>query len=442
MRILSITAGAANMYCGSCLRDNTLARALRRLGHDVVLLPLYTPTRVDDDNVSEPLVLFGGISVYLQQHAGVLRRTPALLDRLWDRPAFIRALARRSLRTDPAHLGALTVSMLRGEQGYQRKEVAKLLAWVRAQAPFDVVVLPNSLLIALAAPLSRALDRPVVCTLQGEDLFLEGLPDADRRTALALIAGHVPSVTRFAAVSDYYASFMTSYLGLPPARVDVVPVGIDVDDFAGLRPPRDAPFTVGYLARVDPAKGLKRLCGIYGRMRHECGVPAGRLLAGGFLGRDHRAYLEECRDVMTGAALGDEFHYVGELTRDQKIGFLKGLDVLCVPSPYAEPKALFVLEAMAAGVPVVQPRVGAYTEILHRTGGGLLVDDGDEAVADGLSALWRDPHRRDALSRRATQGVREHYSAQRMAAAAIEVCGRAVTEHAGRPRERAGGALP
>jgi glycosyltransferase involved in cell wall biosynthesis len=438
MRILTLTAGAANMYCGSCLRDNTLARALRRLGHDVVLLPLYTPTRVDEDNVSEPLVLFGGISVYLQQHLGVLRRTPATIDRLWDRPAVIRAVAGRSLGTDPAKLGALTVSMLRGEHGYQRKEVEKLLAWARRQAPFDVVVLPNSLLIALAAPLARALGRPVVCTLQGEDLFLEGLPDADRRAALALISGHVPSVTRFAAVSGYYATFMASYLGLPPARVDVVPIGIDAADFAGPRPPRGDSFTVGYLARVDPAKGLKRLCGIYRRMRHEFGVPAGRLLAGGFLSREHHGYLAECRDLMTHASLGDEFQYVGELTREAKIAFLEELDVLCVPSPYAEPKGLFLLEAMAAGVPVVQPRLGAYPEILHRTGGGLLVDDSDEAVAGGLAALWRDPARRDALGRLGTQGVHANYSSERMAAAAIEAYGRAVAEHAAGSCGRAG----
>jgi hypothetical protein len=53
MKILSLTAGAANMYCGSCLRDNALATELKRQGHDVLLLPMYTPTLTDERNVSE-----------------------------------------------------------------------------------------------------------------------------------------------------------------------------------------------------------------------------------------------------------------------------------------------------------------------------------------------------------------------------------------------------
>jgi hypothetical protein len=84
VRILSITAGAANMYCGSCLRDNALAGALLKLGHDVTLMPVYTPTRTDEENVSRDRVFFGGVSVFLQQYAAVFRRTPWLLDRIWD----------------------------------------------------------------------------------------------------------------------------------------------------------------------------------------------------------------------------------------------------------------------------------------------------------------------------------------------------------------------
>ena len=70
MKILSITAGAGDMYCGSCLRDNALAAELIARGHDVTLLPFYTPTLTDEPNVSAgSRVFFGGISVYLQQHS-------------------------------------------------------------------------------------------------------------------------------------------------------------------------------------------------------------------------------------------------------------------------------------------------------------------------------------------------------------------------------------
>ena len=96
MKILYLTAGAANMYCGSCLRDNALATELIARGHDVMLLPVYTPTLTDERNVSRAdKVLFGGISVYLQQHASVFRRTPWVVDKLWDSIAALKLAARR-----------------------------------------------------------------------------------------------------------------------------------------------------------------------------------------------------------------------------------------------------------------------------------------------------------------------------------------------------------
>src|SRR5678815_3402363 len=168
MKILQITAGAAGMFCGSCTRDNALARELLTRGHDVTLVPVYTPTSPDEPNVSRPHVLFGGISVYLQQHSGLFRKSPRFLDRLWDSPRVIGAFAGRAISTDARMLGDLTISMLDGERGLLRKEFEKLEEWTREESVPDVVILPNSLLISLAAPLKRTLGRPVLCTLQGE----------------------------------------------------------------------------------------------------------------------------------------------------------------------------------------------------------------------------------------------------------------------------------
>jgi hypothetical protein len=196
MKILSITAGSAGMYCGSCARDNALAVELLARGHEVTLLPLYTPTNTDETNVSRGQVLFGGISIYLQQHLALFRRTPRFLDRLWDSPRVIGAFASRSISTDPKLLGGLTISMLQGRRGVLRKEFDKLIEWLGAEAAPDVVNLPNSLLIGLAAPLREALKRPICCTLQGEDLFLDGLIEPYRHQALDLIQRQVRDVDR------------------------------------------------------------------------------------------------------------------------------------------------------------------------------------------------------------------------------------------------------
>jgi glycosyltransferase involved in cell wall biosynthesis len=422
MRILSITAGAGGMYCGSCLRDNALAAELLTEGHDVTLLPLYTPIRTDETDVSEKRVFFGGISVYLQQHVSLFRHTPWLLDRLWDSPAVIKAVAGGSVSTDPHMLGGLTVSVLKGEEGFQSKEILKLLRYLEAQPAFDLVSLPNSLLLGLAPALARGLGRPICCTLQGEDVFLDGLEPRYKEEALALIRRHAPAVDGFVAVSDYYADFMAGYLGIPRAKIHTVPLGINLEGHQPRGSSASRPFTIGYLARVAPEKGLHLLCEAYRILRREMALPEGQLEVAGYLGSDHRDYLKGIEGRMGEWGLGAEFHYHGALDRADKIRFLQGLDVLSVPSPYHEPKGLYALEALANGVPVVQPRHGAFPEIIAKTGGGVLVEPNDaRAFAEGIHSLFRDRSSAEELGRQGAQGVRSWYAVPRMAERTLEV---------------------
>ena len=428
MKILQITAGAAGMYCGSCTRDNALARALMARGHDVTLMPVYTPTRPDEPNVSRDRVLFGGISVYLQQYVPLFRATPRLLDRLWDSPAVIRAFAGRAIKTDARLLGELTISMLRGEEGVLRKEFEKLIDWARDEAPPDVVDLPNSLLIAMAAPLKRALNRPVCCTLQGEELFLDGLVPPYRDQARELIRAQVPTIDRFIAVSEYSARFMSAYLGIPSERISVVPLGITLDGYPDPRSPipdpRSPVFIIGYFARIAPEKGLQVLAGAYVRLRRRTPDIPMRLVAAGHLPRAHQPYLDGAKAILRDAGLGQEFEYQGEVDRPGKIAFLRRLDVLSVPATYDEPKGMFLLEAMAAGVPVVQPRRGSFTEIVERTGGGLLVaPDDPEALAEALERVARTPALREELAQHAFDGVRRHYTVAQSVETLIEAYG-------------------
>jgi len=421
MKILSITAGAAGMYCGSCLRDNGLAVELLARGHDVTLLPLYTPTNPDEHNVSRDRVLFGGISIYLQQHVPFFRKTPRFLDRLWDSPGVIRAFASRSLSVDPKMLGDMTVSMLEGDRGVLHKEFDKLREWLADEPVPDVVNLPNSLLISLARPLRELLNRPICCTLQGEDLFLDGLVEPYRSKAIDLIRKQVPDVDRFIAVSEYYVPTMTRLLGIPSDRISVVPLGINLDGYERATK-RDDVFRVGYFARISPEKGLHVLAEAYPLFRRKTGGAQVRLEAAGYLSRAQESYLEDVKRSLAKAGVANDFTYHGAVDRDGKLAFLRTLDVLSVPTPYDEPKGVFLLEAMASGVPVVQPRRGAFTEIVEKTGGGLLVaPDDPAALADGLYALWSDRERARSLGERAFDGVRAHYSIQKSADKQLEV---------------------
>jgi glycosyltransferase involved in cell wall biosynthesis len=416
LRILAITAGAANMYCGSCLRDNSLARELMRQGHEVTLVPIYTPTRTDEPNVSESRVLYGGVNVYLQQVLPLFRRTPRFIDRLFDSRPVMKLLSRLSVSTDPERLAELTVSTLKGENGFQRKEVEKLVEGLLLLPRPDAVLLPNSLMIGLARPLAAALERPIAITLQGEDLFLDGMPTAQRREAIQLIQEEVRFVDAFLAVSSYYASYMGRLLSIPREKMAVVPLGINLDGFEERVRKEGGPVVIGYFARVAPEKGLHNLVAAYRILRKRKDLPPTRLEVAGYLGREHRAYLARLENELRADGLDGEYRYHGELDRASKIEFLRSLDIVSIPTDYVESKGLSLLEAMAAGVPAVQPRHGTFTEVLEMTGGGKLVRPGDNRdLAEALSTLVADPRARRDLGRKAFQGVRRHFGADRMA---------------------------
>ena len=416
MRILSLTGGAGSMYCGSCLRDNALAAELLRRGHDVVLTPVYTPTKTDEKNVSGEHVFFGGISVFLEQHSALFRHTPRFLDRLWDSSWALRLATRRSIKVDAKSLGEMTVSMLKGDRGFQAKEIEKLLEWLRTEERFDVINLPYSLLLGLAPTMKRELKAPICCTLQGDDLFLDQLGEPHRGQSMEMIRALSDHVEVFLAVSEYYADYMPQYLGIPAAKVRLARLGINTEDFSTRPARRPGPFTIGYFARIAPEKGFHVLAEAYRRLRKRPGSEGTRLLAAGYLPPEHRGYLDDARRLLESAGLGGEFEYRGEVDRAEKVAFFHDLDVLSVPTTYKEPKGLFVMEAMASGVPVVQPRRGAFPEIVERTGGGLIVDaDDPDALADGILALKRDPVLAASLGAAGALGVREHYTVGRMA---------------------------
>ena len=409
------------MYCGSCLRDNAMATELMKRGHDVLLLPVYTPTLTDEPNVSNDHVVLGGISAYLEQYVPLFRKTPRWLDRLWDSKTALNLATRRSLSTNPKTLGEMTVSVLKGEGGFQRKEIDKFIDWVKDEAPPDVVNLPYTLLLGLAQPIKQALNAPILCTLQGEDLFLDNLQEPYRTQSLDLIRDHLPHVDQFLSVSEYYAEFMPGYLGIPRDKIRVVPIGINPEGFEMRNTDRRAPFTVGFFGRIAPEKGLHVLADAYRIARQSGDLPDARLEAAGYMAPDCKPYLEEIQKHLQEAGLGGEFHYRGAVERSDKIAFLRDLDVMSMPATYDEPKGVSLLEAMACGVPLVQPRRGSFTEIVEKTGGGLLVQPDDpQSLAEGILKIARDPSLAQDLSANAFRGVREHYTASHMADRVLE----------------------
>src|SRR5205085_5488878 len=204
-------------------------------------------------------------------------------------------------------------------------------------------------------------------------------------------------------------------------RSRVVPLGINPNGFELREAQRDGPFTVGFLARVAPEKGLHVLAEAYRILRESGELPEARLVAAGYMAPDCKPYLEDIQKRLKDAGLGDEFNYRGVLDRPDKIAFLRTLDVMSVPATYDEPKGVSLLEAMACGVPLVQPRRGAFTEIVERAGGGLLVQPDDpQDLAEGILKIAKDQQLAAELSANGFRGVREHYTAAHMADRVLE----------------------
>lgn len=465
MKISILAAGSGGMYCGSCMRDNALATALQRQGHRVTLVPLYTPLRVEEDGSAGPAdeaadeimpaaeadsstfgpaapagaagalaspnvgkVYYGGVNVYLQHALGVFRHTPRLFDWVLDRGWLLNAAGRMGAQTPPEKLVGLTADILKGEHGPTMKELRRLVEFLKTDIKPEVVSLPNLMFIGMAETFRRELAAPVVCELTGEDIFLNAMRPEDRERVREAIRSKVRDVSKFVATSGYYADQMAAYLGVPREQIDVIYPGIpkgylrDGHGMAHAIGAVDRPPTVGYLARICPEKGLGRLVDAMELLHDLPGMSDVHLEVGGYVGKRDLKWYKGLQERVARSALAGKVTWRGEVTKQQKLQLLDSIDVFSAPGPYAEAKGIFVLEALARGVPVVQPAHGSYPELIARTGGGVLVPPGDaRALAEALAELLRDAARRRELGEAGRKAVAEAFTDDHMARNMVKV---------------------
>ena len=413
MRLVHLTAGTGHFFCGTCLRDHALVKALRRLGHDALLVPMYLPLVLDDSGRSDGTPLFfGGINVYLQQKLALFRHTPQWLDKVFDSPGLLRQAGKRAGMTDPRELGEMTLSMLSGEHGHQVKELDKLIRWLIEEKP-DVVCLSNSLLIGLAHRIRAELRIPVICSLQGEDAFLDSLPEPYREQCWQLVQERSADVDRFVAPSRYYGTLMQERLRLEANKSAVIYNGIDLEGFVPAEVPPQFP-TVGFLARMCREKGLDTVVEAFSKLAPR--MPRARLKVGGSQTDADRSFVNGLTSRLKQAGLANAAEFRPNLTHTEKQQFLREMTVLSVPTRSGEAFGLFVIEALAAGVPIVQPKTGAFPELIELTGGGVLHTPGDaDSLGDALERLLLDPVHARQLGRRGREIVHAHFTSDAMA---------------------------
>jgi len=419
------------MYCGGCFRDNALVAALRQQGHQALMVPLYLPLTLDEPDESAGVPIFyGGINVYLDQKLSLFRRLPRWLHHLLAMRPILRWAAGRAAKTRAEDAGDLMLSMLRGEEGRQAGELEDLIRWLKTQPKPDAICLSNALLAGLARRLKAELRAPILCLLGGEDAFLDSLPVGIREASWKTLSDRCSDVDLFLPPSRYFAELMTRRLQLRPTQVKVVPNGISLSGYPGpskLSNPdpttsnqqpatsNQSPPTLGYFARMCREKGLDRLVDAYLLLKKRDGLKDLRLHVGGGCGPTDELVVAEQKRKMTQAGVLEDVRFFPNVTHAEKVEFYQAVSVLSVPAHYGEAFGLYVVEALAAGVPVVQPRHAGFPELIEATGGGILCEPNDvRALADALESLLRDPARRRELGQRGSRVVHEQFSRERM----------------------------
>jgi glycosyltransferase involved in cell wall biosynthesis len=462
LRIAQISAGAGQMYCGTCLRDASLVRHLRRLGHDALLVPLYAPSRHErpGPSVASGRIWLGGLNLYLDLLAPAAARLLRPFRRLLDSRTLLSALGRLAHSVDAQQLGRMTVSVLAGERGPHRDSMAALADWLARQVRPDVVDLSNALLAGLVPSLRRRLSAPIVCTLSGEDLFLEELPQPWRRQAYELIADRLRGVDLCVAFNDYYRRLASRQFGVSADRIALVPLGTDMPlrrrgvveadaepkrgsqsgsgsvACAGTEPTvsghshqaadkRSGPAfpAIGFLARICPAKGAHLLCEAYELLRrsHRC-----RLRIAGYVAGHERRYFGLLAERLRPWLAEGTAELLGELDWQAKLQFFDSLDVFCLPAVQPEPKGLPVLEAWARAVPAVLPAHGALQE-LAAGGGAVLFEPGNgRELAEAIARLLPDEQERRKVGAAGQAAVADRHRAEHMARATVEVYRQAI----------------
>ncbi|MDP6631242.1 MAG: glycosyltransferase family 4 protein [Kiritimatiellia bacterium] len=422
MKIAYVIPGTGGaFYCENCVRDLSLVKGLVEQGHEICVGSMYLPAMPDEPHpVKESPVFYGAVRLYLEHRWPALQRLPFGVRKVLDSGPLIALAARRAGSTRASGLEELTIDMLRGEAGSQAAELDRLVRWLGEHVQPDVVHLSNALLLGLAPRMRSALGARVVCSLQDEASWVATMPGSYPARVWALMAQHTQGVT-CVAVSRYYADHVQPLLGLEDGQLHVIPLGVDTETFTPAASPPGVP-TIGFLSRLNEGLGLGVLVDAFSELKRDPAFRSLRLrLAGGSTPEDSR-FIRTIRRSLRREGVLQDVDFVEEFDPERRAEFLRTLTLLSVPILEGEAFGLFQLEAMASGVPVVQPAVGGFPEVAELTGGSLVYEPDDTAsLVTALRRVLSDETERNALAREGLTSAHNRFTIRQMATRMSEV---------------------
>ncbi|MEI7829371.1 MAG: glycosyltransferase family 4 protein [Prolixibacteraceae bacterium] len=422
MKIAHIIPGSGgSFYCGNCLRDSKYVRALKDLGHQVIKVPMYLPLFDDAHDIDEVPVFYGAVNLYLKQRFSFFRHMPAFVENALDSKSVLQMAAQKAGSTRAKGLEEMTVSMLLGEEGQQKAELDRMVDWLAEVAKPDVVHLSNALLLGLARSIKQRLNIPVVCSLQDEDVWVDVMSDKHRQEVWDLMSERGKEIDAFIAVSDFYATEIRNKMVIRDDQMHTVHIGVDPDDYQ----PRDIASkepAIGFISRTCEENGLAVLVDAFILLLKNPAFSKVTLkITGGDTDDDH-AYIKEQKRKIAHAGLTKSVFWIDEFEGEERLEFYDSVRLISVPVLNGEAFGLYQLEAIASGIPMVQPALGAFPEVINLSGGGVIYGSNNaENLSEALAGLILDPEKLKTLSSSGLSGVREHFDIHHQAKKMVKV---------------------
>ena len=412
MNILQIIPGSGgSFYCGNCLRDDKFHLAMKKQGHDVTKLPMYLPLFSDEHDLNEIPVFYGAISIYLKQLYPIFRHAPAWMDRLLNSSPMLKLAASMAGSTSAEGLEEMTISMLMGEEGKQKDELNRMVSWMAEYLKPDVIHLSNALLLGLAPKLKKEFPNAIIiCSLQDEDVWVDAMNDSFRDKVWALMSTKSEYVDGFIAVSDFYAKVSIAKMKLPAEKVFTNHLGVDPDEYTFI-PGNKKERNIGYISRMCEANGFDIIVDAYILLKKDTAFDDVKLILTGGSTGDDKGSIKHARQKFKDAKLTNQVEFHEDFDGEGRHEFFSKVQMISVPVLNGEAFGLYLLESMASGVPVVQPKLGAFPEIIEKSNGGIIYENNSaEELAIALKELLNNEDKLQELSSNAREGVEKVFN--------------------------------
>jgi glycosyltransferase involved in cell wall biosynthesis len=402
MKIVYVVPGFGNtFYCQNCVQNLYLIKAMMAHQHSVTVAPMYIPFTLDTPTSNETPVFFGAINVYLKEYSSWFKHLPAWIHGLLNSHKLLRWISHKSGTTDPKGLEKMTISVMEGTSGTQAEELNTLIQWLKNEIQPDVVHLSNALLVGIGVAIKKELNIPVFCTIQDENHWLDKMEEPFSSQGWQLIQDSAEWIDSFISASHYYANYVQQRLDLPANKFSVIPTGLDLQRYQVRQPSFDPP-TIGYLSRITDVLGIDTLLRAFGELKKNPEFQNLRLKISGGVSAEDKHGFKQLKTNIAKQTYANDVMLVPNLYKEDINAFFESLTVLTVPSHEPEALGLFILESVASGIPVVQPAIGGYSELIQNTGGGIAYQPNTwQKLTETLSTVLKQP---DTLIELSQQG--------------------------------------